>query len=468
MYRAYFSQNTYFSRLISPSSSAKAGQAVRPLKNNCVAMKKGIVILLLAMSQFMQAQNFSIDGIYRPRIEYRDLVPTSSLDPITMASHRMRLIVTYKNDTTRLKTRFVLQDARVWGNTAVSPTGDNNSLSVYEAWAQYNFTPKLSIKAGRQEIGYDNEEVFGLSDIQQEGKSHDALLLEYKGNIDVTLAGAYNNNSPMLQLYKLPYTLGNYKSLQFVRIGKTSSKFTGNIMLVNNGLEYYKKGQSDSIKINYYQTTGLYFKYFIGNRFYTTNSFYYQTGKDQYNKNLSAFSVDSKFSFILKPKVSILSVGINVFSGNNKNTGANENNSYTSPYGSLLLTVGLPGYYTVLGPTGKAGVHKGLIQPKAELLIFHNKLTVQSVIHLPYSYGELFDSQNNETGKLLGFEYEILALYQINKEIKVNLLIADFLMGENVKNLSSPFFGKYSNFSRNPVWLICGMTITPNFFKSKQ
>lgn len=430
-------------------------------------MKKNIIILLLVLGQYIQAQDFSIDGVYRPRIEFRDLVPASNLDPITIASHRMRLIVNYKNDTTRIKTRFVLQDARVWGNTSLSPTGDNNSFGVYEAWGQYNFTPKFSVKAGRQEIVYDNEEIFGLSDIQQQGLTHDAVLFEYKGKTEITLAGAYNNNTPLLQLYNAPYTLSNYKNLQFIRIGKTTAKFKGNFMIVNNGLEYYAKGKTDSIKTNYYQTMGVYFKYLINTRFFTTNSFYYQRGTDQFNLNLKSFSIDSKFSYVVKPGVSILSVGLNVFSGNNKNTAVNENNSYTEPYGSMLLTTGLPGYYTVLNPTGKPGINKGLIQPKAEMLLLLKKLSILTVMHLPFSYGELYDAQNNKTGRFLGTEYEIMATYQISKEVKFNLLVAHYMMGGDVENLSSPFFGKYSNFKRDPFWAICGLTFTPGFFKSK-
>jgi hypothetical protein len=163
-----------------------------------------------------------------------------------------------------------------------------------------------------------------------------------------------------------------------------------------------------------------------------------------------------------------VSIGVNVFSGDTKNTPKHENDSYTEPYGSLLNTLGLPGVYTVLGPTGKVGMDKGIIQPKVELLLFYNKLSIQSIVRFPFSYAELYNAQNNATGKFLGIEYEIMGSYKINKELALNFLLAQYVTGDEFKYLTSPFFGKYSNFSRDPFWVFGGLTFTPNFFKSKQ
>jgi hypothetical protein len=360
----------------------------------------------------------------------------------------------------------VLQDTRVWGNTDQRPMGDNNSFSVYEVWAQYNFTPKISIRLGRQEFSYDNQEIFTNSKAYQEGQSHDAVKIKYAGIFDIVLVGAYNNNTSINQLYKIPYTLANYKNLQFLRISKKGEKFSGNFMALNSGLEYYESGQIDSIRTNYYQTIGMYFKYFLSKRLFTTNSFYYQTGNDQYNLNLAAFSIYSQFSFIVKPKTFIVSLGINVYSGNTKNTSVNTNNSYSMSYGNITNNGGLPGFYTISGPRAKMGIHKGLIQPKAELSYIQNKLTVIARVHLPHSYGELYNSQDEETNKFLGTEYEIFAFYQLSKGVKLSAVVGHYLMGGNIENLSHVALGNYSDFKRNPLWIIFDFSFTFNFFKS--
>ena len=208
-----------------------------------------------------------------------------------------------------------------------------------------------------------------LAKIEKEMLKINGFIKVVSNKIDIELAGALNNNTPMLQLTKAPYTLNNYINMQFLRISKNGKKFSGNLMIVNNRLEYYNNNSEDSIRTNYYQTLGVYFKLFLSNRLFTTNSFYYQTGKDQFNLNLNAYSISSKFSYVVKPKSVITSIGINVFSGNNKDTEVDENNSYSIPYGSFFNNAGLPGFYTLNGPKGKVAKHKGLIQPKAEICI---------------------------------------------------------------------------------------------------
>lgn len=421
-------------------------------------MKKVFTVLLVITSLISQAQNFTLDGYYRPRVEYRDLVTLPGKEPISIASHRLRLILNYKNASSKIITRFVLQDARVWQNKNQKPVGDNNSFSVYEAWGQYFFTPNLSIKVGRQELSYDNKEIFSNSNDDQQGRSHDAAIIKYSNKIDIELAGALNNNTPMLQLTKAP-------NMQFLRISKNGKKFSGNLMIVNNGLEYYNNNSVDSIRTNYYQTLGVYFKLFLSNRLFTTNSFYYQTGKDQFNLNLNAYSISSKFSYVVKPKSVITSIGINVFSGNNKDTEVDENNSYSFPYGSFFNNAGLPGFYTLIGPKGKVAKHKGLIQPKAEIMYLNKRLTLLAKVHVPFSYGELYDINNDETGKSLGTEFEVFASFQLSKDVKLSAIVGHYMMGKDMEYLSHPAFGNYASYERNLTWVIIGLTFTPNIFK---
>ncbi len=427
-------------------------------------MKRSILVFFVLMGELCFAQNLSIDGVYRPRFEHRDLVTVPTINSIPDFSHRARINFTYTNDTNRLKMRIVLQDARVWGNSDQKPDDDLNSLSFYEAWAEYGFTPKFSVKVGRQELSYDNELIFTHADLHQQGRSHDMLLLKYAGDIGISGGLAINNDSKLLQPYKTPYELKNYKNLQFLRLEKKTKALTASFMAVNMGLEYYDNTQTDSVQVNYLQCAGVYFKLFLSQRLFTTNSFYYQIGKDQFDLDLNAFSLITRLAYVVKPKTFIAEGGFEVYSGNSSKTElGKENNSYSIPFGSVILNTGLPGMYVMAGTDGKIAYHKGLMQPRLNLTFLHNKLTVLNKTVLPYSYGELYDATGAETSKWLGIENETYVFYKLNPEVTFNFIFGYYYMSDNMDFNPHPAFGNFANYERNPTWVIAGLIFTPKF-----
>jgi hypothetical protein len=54
---------------------------------------------------------------------------------------------------------------------------DVNGLMVHQAWGELFLTSKLSVKAGRQTISYDDQRLIGFSDWNQQARSNDALLI---------------------------------------------------------------------------------------------------------------------------------------------------------------------------------------------------------------------------------------------------------------------------------------------------
>ena len=422
-----------------------------------------VAIVVVFIGNAVIAQKLSVDGICRPRVEYRDLISMPTFNPITDASHRLRLNINYSNDSTRLKTRFVLQDARVWGNNDQKANSDYNSFSVFEGWGQYYFTPKLLIKVGRQELSYDNEMIFTKADLHQQGRSHDMGMLKYEGPVEVTVGAAVNNDTRLLQMFKVPYQRNNYKNLQFVRFEKKGKRFIGSIMALNSGLEYYDNTKTDTIQVNYYQELGVYGKYFITKRLFTVNSFYYQMGKDQYNLDLSAYSLNLQMSYVVKPKSLIATAAFDVYSGNTSDTKANENNSFSLPFGSLILNCGLPGMYTLTGADGKIAYHKGLVQPRVNITLMAGKLTLLNKVFIPFSYGELYDNSGVEVSKSLGIEDELYLFYNLSKEVTFNAIIGYFLMSNSMDFNPHSALGNFTYYDRNPLWILAGFTFTPKF-----
>ena len=145
-------------------------------------MKKNYlaICILTVMVQFAQAQ-FTLDGEFRPRTEYRhgygSIIPDAA-DAGFATSTRARLNVGFT--TQSYKFYLSIQDVMVWGeNRQILPYDQNNSLAVFQAWADVNLGNGFSTKLGRQVISYDDQRIFGGLDWAQQGRNHDAGLLKY-------------------------------------------------------------------------------------------------------------------------------------------------------------------------------------------------------------------------------------------------------------------------------------------------
>ena len=146
-------------------------------------MKKLRILILLVlggMSASGQAQELDVNLQVRPRFEYRNgyktLLPEGQ-EGTSQISQRSRLNFNYKQED--LTVKLTLQNTRTWGDVAPATTFDKNGVAVFEAWAQYNFTPKWSARMGRQVISYDNQRILGEQDWGQQAQSHDALTVSF-------------------------------------------------------------------------------------------------------------------------------------------------------------------------------------------------------------------------------------------------------------------------------------------------
>ena len=104
-------------------------------------MKNHYVFLAIValMVQFAHAQ-FTLDGEFRPRAEYRNgfgsIIPDAA-DAGFGISTRARLNAGYTTET--YKFYLSLQDVMVWGeNRQILPYDQNNSFAIFEAWADVN------------------------------------------------------------------------------------------------------------------------------------------------------------------------------------------------------------------------------------------------------------------------------------------------------------------------------------------
>jgi hypothetical protein len=178
---------------------------------------------------------------------------------------------------------FSIQNVGVWGETGTLSSEDVNGTMVHEAWGEILFSKKFSVKAGRQEIIYDDHRIFGSVNWAQQGRSHDAAVFKIKPNdnnkIDVGLA--YNALSE--SLYRQDYMSNNYKAFQYAHWHGQFGGIGISVLALNNGLAYIDSHDTTDVgvakeKIAYSQTIGPRVT-FKKDKFKANLAFYSQRGK---------------------------------------------------------------------------------------------------------------------------------------------------------------------------------------------
>ncbi|MFK7901108.1 MAG: hypothetical protein AB8B61_10175, partial [Cyclobacteriaceae bacterium] len=110
---------------------------------------------------------------------------------------RSRLTFNYKKD--KLTIQISPQYVNFWGAEAqthslVADQGPNTSFSLFEGWAQYQFTEKSAVKFGRQPLVYGDQRILGGLDWAAAGRAHDALVYKFKsGSTSFDIGATYND-----------------------------------------------------------------------------------------------------------------------------------------------------------------------------------------------------------------------------------------------------------------------------------
>jgi hypothetical protein len=293
-------------------------------------MKKQYIILalLLASFQFAQAQ-FTLDGEFRTRSEYRNgfgnLIADGS-DAGFGTSTRARLNAGFKTDSYNVY--ISLQDVMVWGeNRQILPYDQNNSFAVFQAWAELDLGAGWATKIGRQVLSYDDQRILGGLDWAQQGRNHDAALIKYKKNkfaLDFALAFNQDYSDPTgFQSVGTEYTTTgffSYKTMQMLHLSQGWDNLKGSLLLMNNGFQDYDDSNNPD-GVNNLLTLGTNLNYKKG-KFGVAANAYLQTGERQGDvdvKGASLLGLD--FSYKASPKVG-LGLGIEAISGKTDDSAA--------------------------------------------------------------------------------------------------------------------------------------------------
>lgn len=411
-----------------------------------------VVAIVIGLANCVSAQ-FILSGELRPRAEfrhgYRTLAGESSSTAI-LASQRSRLNLDYKD--TNFKVFLSIQDVRVWGDE--EQLKDLSSVALHEAWGELFVSDKFSLKAGRQELVYDDHRLLGNVNWVQQGRSHDAVVLKYKDNgWKAHLGLAYNNASETL--FKTKYTLNNYRVLSFFWLNKTfEEKLKFSFMALTDG---FQTADSTS-NILYRGTIGPHLELKSGG-LQLKSTFYYQFGKNANHREISAFMFGLYGSY--KVNNATFGAGVDYLSGTDALDAGNEKNkSFHTLYATNHKFYGFMDYFLNIPANTRSG---GLTDIYGQVNYkFSSKTALASTFHYFLLSDNVIDPENlgKAIDKDLGAEIDLVLNYKIMPRVNIKSGWSVMLPSSSMEVLKG---GDKNEFQ---YWGWMMLTFRPEFFNS--
>ena len=438
---------------------------------------------------------FTFTGQLRDRVEMRAGQGTLQKEGDKAAlftSQRTRLSAGYTGY--RFKIYTSLQDVRVWGQDASSinrtTTEANNGILLHEAWAEISLIDTLStiqnfsVKAGRQEISYDDQKVLGSLDWLQQGRRHDAIILKYanKGWI-ADIGAAFNQNKELNTgtIYNgtLPaYGAGTngigtmYKSFQYAYIGKKFLFGDLSFLFFKDDFNKYTNVTAGTppvtTKVNEEgvwsrNTTGIYYNVNATKKLNFMGSFYHQGGRDKDGRSLNANMASITSTYQIGKKL-FIGPGIDYLSGDDGTkavTATSDNNRFDPLYGTPHKFWGSMDYFYAANGFGKQGLLNYFFKIKYNA---KDNLSFNLDVHGFESANKLSNGAGGELNSYLGTELDLTVKYNLTKVINIE---AGYSIMKATNSMASAPVKNIANADLTPQFAYVMLNIKPNFLAKK-
>ncbi|AWV99544.1 alginate export family protein [Arcticibacterium luteifluviistationis] len=413
-------------------------------------------VFLLSLIAFEGQAQFKLSAEIRPRSEFRNGFKTPSsegFEPAFFVEQRSRVYFEYTEPKYKLK--LALQDVRYWGEVPQIFKADVGNSFLSEAWGELMLTEKISMKAGRQIISYDNQRFLGGLEWAQQGRRHDALLFKMEDpalKSKLHLGFAFNTDDDIAEPAFLQsdganfYSLGGqYKTLQYAWYHKDLDGAAFSLLALNTGSQ-----NADSTASNK-QTLG-----FIGSKKAGKITFatdlYYQMGKIGTAK---VSAILAGINATIKTKATPITLGYEYVSGQDDNDASGKITSFSPDYGTNHAHNGLMDYFYVGPANGNVGVQDFYIKTKFKL----GKGSLLAEGHEFLTGSE----QTKESGEVLnaamGTEIDLVYVQKIGADITFHLGFSQ-LFATNTMLTIRPGNLKSNN------WAWAMITFKPTLFQS--
>jgi hypothetical protein len=445
------------------------------------------------LSQYEAQAQFTLTGQLRDRVEVRAGQGTLQQEGDKAAfftSQRTRLSAGYSGY--RFKLFTTLQDVRVWGQDASSinrtTTEANNGILLHEAWAELSLVDtlstiqNLSVKAGRQEISYDDQKVLGGLDWLQQGRRHDAIILKYanKGWI-VDIGAAFNQNRELNTgtIYNgtnPAYGAGTngigtlYKSFQYAYVGKKFFFGDLSFLFFKDDFNKYTTVTSGTpavtTKVNVEETwnrntTGIYFNTNPVKTLNLTGSLYHQSSHNKDGKALNANMASITSTLQIGRKL-FVGPGVDYLSGDDGTKATStEDNRFDPLYGTPHKFWGSMDYFYAANGFGKQGLLNYFFKVKYNA---KDNLTFSLDVHGFESANTLSDGAGGKLNSYLGTEIDFLVKYNMTKIINLE---AGYSFMQATNSMASAAVKNVGNANLTPQFAYIMLNIKPNFLAKK-
>ena len=315
----------------------------------------------------VKENTFTIDAQVRARGEYNHGAITPRVldeDAAIFINNRARVSLGYERRNLQL--RASLQHTGVWGQDAINDR--NGRVAMNEAWARANTNNGLFLQVGRQVLSYDDERIFGASDWNVAGNSHDALRMGWESaEHKVHVIGAFNqmteNNRDDLY-YGGPMPYKNLAGVWYHYQARTQP--IGVSVLGLNIAQERKKTEAIDSRVEYMQVAGTHITY-SPNDFVFSASAYFEFGQTLEGRDISAYMASGRA--IYNGDIVGGFLAYDYLSGNN---GRNTNqHAFTPLFGTSHKFAGAMDFFTGIVNTGlqdaQAGVFVNLGRKRPEL-----------------------------------------------------------------------------------------------------
>ncbi|MCE1200629.1 MAG: alginate export family protein [Bacteroidia bacterium] len=425
-------------------------------------MNKTFAALLVAIAlPGLAIAQTSFSGEFRPRAEYRHGFKTLMGDDDEAAfqiSQRSRLNLDHKSD--KFKAGINVQEVRLWGETPQLGAAASR-IMLHQAWAEWMFADGFSIKAGRQELNYDDARILGNVEWAQQARAHDVALLKYEKDFKLHIGLAFNQTADLLTgtRYALP---GSYKSMQFLWYNRKIDKLGLSVLFLNNGMEkLYQENGVDKYKTVFSQTAGARLTY-NEKKLSLQGNFYYTGGKDVTERKLSAMNYLAAADYKLNNRLSG-TLGFEHLSGTSMKEKAADptgyiNKSFNPFYGTNHKFNGLMDFFYVgnhLNSVGLNDMYFGLSGREGNT-------TLSLTAHMFSAAADVVKSGPGSQlmPASLGTELDFTLQYKINEQANLQAGYSHLFGTATLQNLRG---GNYEN-TTNWAWLM--LTYKPVFFRN--
>ncbi|RKR11827.1 alginate export protein [Flavobacterium sp. 90] len=423
-------------------------------------MKNLKIILLLLLAGIgveSQAQELDVNLQIRPRFEYRNGYKSLLKDNeegTSQISQRSRLNFNYKQDALTVKLTF--QNTRTWGDVTTTATADKNGVAVFEGWAQYDFTEKWSARMGRQVLSYDNQRIMGEMDWAQQGQSHDALMVSFHPkNHQLDMGLAYNSNAE--NTVQTPYTIANYKTMQYAWYHTTFDKIGASLLLLNTGYEFSRTPTipNPDLIIDYMQTFGTYLTYKTG-KIDGNLSFYGQTGKST-DQQVSAYDAAINIGYNVTDSFKA-GLGYEFLSGKATTDGSSVIKSFNPIFGTNHGFNGYMDYFYVGNHLKNVGLQDAFLK----LNYNSNKWQFALIPHVFLAAADVVTPLNEKMDSYLGTEIDATFGYSFRKDINVSGGYSQMFGSKTMEFIKGGDAGHTNNWA----WLM--ISVNPRIFTWKK